>query len=490
MKRASWTSIFGDALAFNEASLAAFRLQLIESSKAPQQDKAGDDEEIPTLETLTHGNVAVIPIHGLMIKRTKCFHGWFSSQVFVGSDHWAEVVDDATKRADIDAIVFDFDTGGGQVAGTERLGDAIWKARQAGKITIAVVNEFCASAGLWAASQCERIVIPATGNLGSLGVYTMHFDDTKFLAETWGIEKSVIYRGKYKAVDERPLDEEGKADLQRWIDAKYSLFVDAVARGRSLSPDEVMERWGDSRLFSGSEAVSNGLADEIGTLQDVLDSLKAGRGGRVKIETPAESEDPEDDGPEEPEEGDPLMKINAQGQILDSAGKVVGTLAELQLDAATVQKHFAAQTSELIDSAVKTAKDAAKLEADASAKRLEELVAAVGPEKGFAAWKDGKTVEGAKAAMADELAAALKAKDEEIAKLKAGSAASSQEPEKKAPVFSATDAGGLGDGKKADQIDAKDQPFAADWNANKDSCQEGFGGDFKAYAAFRRHAVR
>lgn len=462
----------------------SLRETLVELLKEKHADKAGfwgDDDAPNTEDVIESPGIAIIPIHGMMTKRGM----WWRC----GSDHWSEIIANLTERQDVTSIVFDFDTGGGQVAGTERLGDAIWKARQAGKITVAVVNEFCASAGLWAASQCERIVIPATGNLGSLGVYTMHFDDTKFLAETWGIEKSVIYRGKYKAADERPLDEEGKADLQRWIDAKYSLFVDAVARGRGLSPDEVMERWGDSRLFSGSEAVSNGLADEIGTLQDVLDSIKAGRGGRVTIETPAESEDPEDyKDPEEPEEGDPLMKINAQGQILDSAGKVVGTLAELQLDAATVQKHFAAQTTELIESAVKTAKDAAKLEADASAKRLEELVAAVGPEKGFAAWKDGKTVEGAKAAMADELAAALKAKDEEIAKLKAVSAASSQEPEKKpAPIFSATDAGGLGDGKK-DQIDAKDQPFAADWNANKDNCQEGFGGDFKTYAAFRRHA--
>lgn len=483
-KRPTISAMFSDALAMQEGSLRETLVELLKEKHADKAGFWGDDDAPNTEDVIESPGIAIIPIHGMMTKRGM----WWRC----GSDHWSEIIANLTERQDVTSIVFDFDTGGGQVAGTERLGDAIWKARQAGKITIAVVNEFCASAGLWAASQCERIVIPATGNLGSLGVYTMHFDDTKFLAETWGIEKSVIYRGKYKAVDERPLDEDGKADLQRWIDAKYSLFVDAVARGRGLSPDEVMERWGDSRLFSGSEAVSNGLADEIGTLQDVLDSLKAGRGGRVKIETPAESEDPEDDGPEEPEEGDPLMKINAQGQILDSAGKVVGTLAELQLDAATVQKHFAAQTSELIESAVKTAKDAAKLEADASTKRLEELVAAVGPEKGLAAWKEGKTVEGAKAAMADDLAAQLKAKEEELATLKASASASSGsvEPEKKAPIFTATDAGGLGDGKKADQIDAKDQPFAADWNANKDNCQEGFGGDFKTYAAFRRHAVR
>ena len=480
-QKQSLAMLFADALAMHEATLQENVRDLISNRPNPTDSAFWGDDDQPTSEDVLDGSVATIPIHGMMTKRG----GWWRC----GSDHWAMIIENLTIRMDVDTVVIDLDTGGGQVAGTERLADAVWKARQAGKMTIAVVNEFCASAGLWVASQCEHIVMPNTGNIGSLGVYTMHFDDTKFLSEQWGIEKSVIYRGKYKAIDERPLDEDGKADMQRWIDAKYSLFIDAVARGRGLPPDEVMSRWGDSRLFSGSEAVSNGLADEVGTLQDVLDSLKAGRGGRVKIETPAESEDPEDEDPEEPEEGDPqAMKLNAQGQILDSAGKVLGTIADLQLDAAAVSKHFAAQSAEIAEAATKKAADAAKAEAEASQKRLEELVAAVGPEKGLAAWKEGKTVDGAKAALADELAATLKAKEEEIAALKAGTAKASTEPEKKAPVFSATDAGGLGDGKKSDDVAEKDAPFLADWKADKDSCQAGFRGDFKAYAAYRRHA--
>ena len=496
MIRGSFLSICSDALALHEITARQYMTLQAQSGKSQtvaesQQELASVDDYLPTVDDLIIADgVARIPIHGIMVKRSQIWCGWFSSRVIVGSDHWATVISDLIQRNDIETIVLDFETGGGQVAGTERLGDAIWKARQSGKTVIAVVNEFCASAGLWAASQSDRIVIPSTGSIGSLGVYTLHFDETKWLADI-GIEKSVIYRGAYKAIDERPLDADGKADLQRFIDGKYSSFVDAVARGRGLTPEEVTQRWGDSRLFTGTEAVSNGLADEIGTLQDVLDSLKAGRGGRVSIDPPADECDPETD-----PEGDPeaMVKLNATGQILDAAGKVVGNISELQIDAAGVTKYFASQSGELIESAVKTAQAAAAetqkaavAEAEkASHSRLDELVAAVGAEKAIAAFKAGHSVEKAKAGLADDLAAQLRAKDEEIAKLKSGGGTSDR-----APAFVASDAGGSGDGKPPAKTDVadKDAPFAADWNSNKDGCQDKFP-SLQAYAALQRYEAR
>lgn len=488
----SFLQFLAEPLCLHESVLQQMFIEHLANAKNSQNqqaiDKAGDaDDYLPTIdELIVSDNVAMIPIHGVMVKRSQIWHGWYSSRVIVGSDHWSVVTGDLINRTDIDTLVYDFETGGGQVAGTERLGDAIWKARQSGKRTIAVVNEFCASAGLWAASQCEHIVIPATGSLGSLGVYTIHMDNTKAWEE-WGFEKTVIHRGKYKGIDERKLNADAKADLQRFIDGKYSLFIDAVARGRGLSAAEVTNRWGESQLFTGSEAVSSGLADEIGTLQDVLESLKAGRGGRVSIEVPPADCDPETD-PEGDENA--MLKVNMTGQILDASGKAIGNVAELQIDAAGLTKYFAGQTGELIDSAVKSAKEAAELtqkaalqEADkARITQLDALVAAVGPEKGVAAFKAGQTVEAAKAGLADDLAAQLKARDEEIAKLKAGNASTGST----APKFVATDAGTPAAAAKAgDNASDPDAEFAEAYAKEGD----GFP-NLKAFAAYKRYEAR
>jgi signal peptide peptidase SppA len=481
----SFLQFLAEPLCLHEPLWQQMFVQHLAISRAQPQaaEQAFDlSDYLPTIDELIIADgVARIPIHGVMVKRSQIWHGWYSSHVIVGSDHWSEVIGDLTNRTDIETLVFDFDTGGGSVAGTERLADAIFNARNSGKNTIAVVNELCASAGLWTASQCDRIVSPASGSIGSLGIYTVHIDDTEMLSEI-GIKKTVVRRGKYKAKSERAMTPDDEEDTQRWIDEGYSQFIDAVARGRSRRPEEVMELWGESQLFRGSEAVSNGLADEIGTLQDVLESLKAGRGGRVSISIP-----PADD----PEGELSAMKLNATGQILDSAGKVVGNISELQIDSAGLTKYFAAQSGELIESAVKTAKDAAAethkaalAEHDkARTAQLDALVTAVGPEKAIAAFKAGDSVEKAKASLADDLALQLKAKDEELAKLKAGGGGAAA-----APKFSATDAGGQGDGKPPAAAAAgadKDAPYAAAYE--KDG--EGFP-SLAAYAAMKRFEER
>jgi capsid assembly protease len=485
----SFLQFLAEPLCLHESMLQQMFIQHMALAKATQQAPElayDEDDYLPTAEQLiVADDVAVIPIHGVMVKRSQIWHGWYSSRVIVGSDHWSVLIGDLINRTDIETLVFDFDTGGGQVAGTERLGDAIWKARQSGKRTIAVMNEFCASAGLWAGSQCEHLVIPATGSVGSLGVYTIHMDNTKAWEE-YGFEKTVIHRGKYKGIDERKLDADAKADLQRFIDGKYSLFIDAVARGRGLSSEEVTKRWGESQLFTGSEAVSNGLADEIGTLQDVLESLKAGRGGRVSIDVPPADTDPETD-PEGDENA--MLKVNMTGQIVDAAGKVVGNVAELSLDAASITKYFAAQSGELIESAVKTAKEAAEQTHKAALAdhdkarnfQLEALVAAVGPAKGVAAFMAGKSVVEAKAETADDLAAQLAAKDKELAELKAGKGTVADTGK---PKFLASDSGtpGAAAPKTGDNASDPDQEFAAEFEKNGD----GFP-SLKAFAAYKRY---
>jgi signal peptide peptidase SppA len=469
---------FSDALAMHQPALQ----ELMSKVSGHRATDSGDNRKQDANELLPNVNdlvvdevngVAVVPIHGVMVKRTKVFAGWYDTVVVTGVDHWATMISRLAERADIRTIVIDADTGGGQVAGTANLADAIWKARQK-KPVIGVVNEFAASAGLWALSQCSEIVTTPTAGIGSLGVYMLHFDDTKFLSEI-GFDKSVVYRGTYKAIHERPLDKALRADMQRFVDGTYSQFVDAVARGRGVSSEQVMEQWGESQLFTGNEAVSTGLADTFGTLQDVLDSLQAGRSGQVLVTV-----DPVDQSEKEPL----AMKLNAEGQVLDASGKVVGKLSELGLNASVLATHCKDVVDEMIASAVKTAKasveETAKAEADGKAKadaeKLSNLIAAVGAEKGAAAFLSGKTVEQAKADLADTLKAEVETLKADLAKA-----------QRVAPGFSASDKSEpLG---KAADVAEKDAPFAADWNANADKCQDTFP-NLSTYASYRRHAVR
>lgn len=487
MIRGSYLTLCQDALAIAEASHTSILSRYLMAEKAGSRREDGgvpllSDDEIPVyvdskIEIIN--GVAIVPIHDVMVKRTQVWESWFSCGIMLGSDDWADAVERLMARRDIRAMVFDFDTPGGQVAGTERLGDTIRKARQQIEV-IGVVNEMACSGGLWLLSQCGKTVINPTGKTGSLGVYRIHYDDTKGLAEQWGIEKTVIYRGQYKGVDERSLDSDSKADLQRYIDDLYGQFVDAVALGLQMAPSEVVSRWGDSRVLTGSEAVASGLVDEVGTLQGVLNSLGAGHNGRASISLPADVEDYS------------MLKVNDEGKIVGEKGQVLGSVSELGLSAAVLATHCKAQLDEMIQTAVATAKAAAeetakaeieKVKAD-STKALQDLVTAVGPDAGVQAFVAGKSVVEAKADLADTLQEQLKTQAAELAKAKELAAA-------KAPAFVPSDRE-ASDGKAAggsNDLDGIDPEIAAAWNANQDNCQSEFG-SAKVFAAYKRHAKR
>lgn len=487
MIRGSYLTLCQDALAIAEPSHSAIlsRYLMAEKTGLRMHDNNApmlSDDAVPvyvdSLIEIING-VAIVPIHEVMVKRTQIWESWYGCGIMLGSDDWAEAIDRLVERRDIRAIVIDLDTPGGQVAGTERFGQAIRDARSE-KEVIGVVNEMACSGGLWLLSQCGRTVINPTGRTGSLGVYRIHYDDTKGLAEQWGVEKTVIYRGQYKGIDERALDTDSKADLQRYIDDLYAQFVDAVALGLQMPPSEVVSRWGDSRILTGSEAVSSGLVDEVGTLQGVLNELGAGHKGRASISLPADVEDYS------------MLKVNDEGKIVGNKGEVLGSVSELGLSAAVLATHCKTQLDDMIQSAVTTAKAAAEETAKAelakvkaeSTKALQDLVTAVGSEAGVAAFVAGKSVVEAKADLADTLAAAATAKDAEIAKLK-------EQVSAKSPAFIPSDRK-ASDGKAAEsssELDGMEPEVAAAWTANEDNCQAEFG-SAKVFAAYKRNAKR
>ena len=79
-------------------------------------------------------------------------------------------------------IVLDVDSPGGVVTGTPEAADAIYAAAKRKKV-VALVNPLCASAGYWLASQASEIIAVPSADIGSIGVYQLHWDDSQFWAD-------------------------------------------------------------------------------------------------------------------------------------------------------------------------------------------------------------------------------------------------------------------------------------------------------------------
>ena len=181
-----------------------------------------------------------------------------------------QIMDAATDPA-VRAILLDIDSPGGEAAGVFDLSDLVYKARSL-KPVWAVADEEAFSGAYAIASGAERLIVPRTGGLGSIGVVAVHVDRSARDAME-GFRTTTVYAGAAKN-DFNPhetLKDGARRTLQAEVDRVYALFVDTVARNRGLTADAV--RATEARLFFGEDAVAAGLADEVGTLRDSLTAL-------------------------------------------------------------------------------------------------------------------------------------------------------------------------------------------------------------------------
>lgn len=224
----------------------------------------------------TAGQVAVLPILGLLTHRG----GMVESTRTTSTAAIAGAVRSLAADGAVSAIVLEVDSPGGEVAGTLEAGDAIREAGRS-KPIVAAVNSHAGSAGYWLASQAGEILVTPSGQVGSIGVYWAHEEQSKAL-EAQGRKVTLISAGKFKAEGNpfEPLGDEARAARQATVDHFYGMFVKAVARGRGVGVETVRDGFGQGRMVVAQAAVEQGMADRVGTLDDAIRRAAALAGER------------------------------------------------------------------------------------------------------------------------------------------------------------------------------------------------------------------
>ena len=184
------------------------------------------------------------------------------------------LVDDSS----VGAIILNINSPGGSVEALHEFCEEVFQARGKKKI-VAISNTMAASAAYWIGTAADEFVALKSSWVGSIGVWMAHTDISERL-KTEGIVKTIISSGKFKAEgnDFNPISEEAIAHLQECCDSFYGMFVDAVARNRGVSEDDVRGGFGEGRTLTADMALSQNMIDGIETLDQViarLSSIKA-----------------------------------------------------------------------------------------------------------------------------------------------------------------------------------------------------------------------
>lgn len=173
----------------------------------------------------------------------------------------------------VDGVLWEIDSDGGEVPG---LVDSVGAVRSLAKKkpVWAIANEKAFSAGMWIATAANRLFVPSTGMVGSIGVRTLHIDQSQRDAKQ-GLVYTEIFAGERKVdfSSHAPLTDAAAQVAQEMVDRVYAMFVQAVADHRGI--DEQAVRDTEAALLDPAAALALGLIDGIQSFDETLAQLAA-----------------------------------------------------------------------------------------------------------------------------------------------------------------------------------------------------------------------
>ncbi|WP_100612991.1 signal peptide peptidase SppA [Confluentibacter lentus] len=187
----------------------------------------------------------------------------------VGQGTMSMALKEAREDDKVKAIVLRINSPGGDALASE----LIWREIELTKETKPVIvsmGDLAASGGYYIACNADKIIAEPTTITGSIGVFGM-LPNGKELADSWGINAEQVVTNKNAVTYSffEPLSETQHDFIKEGVIDVYELFTKRVADGRNMKQDDV-KTLAEGRVWTGADAVNNGLVDEIGGLDVAL----------------------------------------------------------------------------------------------------------------------------------------------------------------------------------------------------------------------------
>ncbi|MFT5575888.1 MAG: protease-4, partial [Bermanella sp.] len=188
----------------------------------------------------------------------------------IGGESFSELIRLAAEDDSIKAVVLRIDSGGGSAFASEQIRQELLALKKSGKPLVVSMGSAAASGGYWIAANADEIwATPATitGSIGIFGAFpTIEQSLAKLGVFTDGIATTNIAGGLRP---DRPLNPVVQRALQSGIEHGYRQFLNVVAEGRDMLPEQV-DKIAQGRVWTGVDAKQLGLVDQLGGLDDAV----------------------------------------------------------------------------------------------------------------------------------------------------------------------------------------------------------------------------
>ena len=263
-----------DALAYRDEVYARVKTQAGDGAEMLYLDKYLNRAGRPH----DHGKTVAL-VYGVGgVTRGKSNYDPIQGNQTMGSDTVAGAIRAAAENKDVKAILFRVDSPGGSYVASDTIWREVVRAREAGKPVIVSMGNLAGSGGYFVAMAADKIVAEPgtiTASIGVLGGKML----TSGLWDKVGLSWDEVHQGEnatmFTGTHDYTPAEWGR--FQAWLDRVYVDFTGKVAVGRKLPKEKVLEI-AKGRIWSGQDAKTLGLVDELGGYETALKLAKKAAG--------------------------------------------------------------------------------------------------------------------------------------------------------------------------------------------------------------------
>lgn len=193
-----------------------------------------------------------------------------NSKTAVAGDRFASILSKVRADSTVKAVVLRVNSPGGSVLASEKIKHELDRLKEV-KPVVASYGGAAASGGYWISNSCDRIFSNRTTLTGSIGVFGMVPDFSGTAKDILHVNVESVTSNKHGDMygGMRAFDKAEYDYMLHSIETIYDLFTTTVAEGRSM-PKETVDAIGQGRVWTGADALSINLVDQIGTLEDAV----------------------------------------------------------------------------------------------------------------------------------------------------------------------------------------------------------------------------
>jgi protease-4 len=232
-----------------------------------------EEESVSKLsETLVEGTgknkILILPIKGMIT-------GQSSRKLFIEEpslvDSVKQQLEHASSDNDVKAVILEINSPGGGITASDIIYNEIIEFKEkTNKKVIVIMQDVAASGAYYISAAADKIMSHPTTVTGSIGVI-MPLINIADLVQKFDIEDISIKSGKMKNIGSplKKMSEEERKVLQDIVDEMYTRFLNIIVDGRNMKIEDV-RKLADGRIYTGKQALENGLIDQLGYIDDAI----------------------------------------------------------------------------------------------------------------------------------------------------------------------------------------------------------------------------